>query len=149
MTDDLDRLDERLTVLLAQQGERDVFGRLVDRHDRRLLDSVRRILVEPDGDLDLLQAVCLIVHRGPRKLNSPDAFRVWLYRIAHDQAVSELWRKTRRTVAFEETAVCEPLDDSAFENAEPVHVALRDLSVDHRRLLTLLPCPRRSVSSRA
>jgi RNA polymerase sigma-70 factor (ECF subfamily) len=142
LTDDLDRIEERLTVLLAQEGDRDAFGRLVDRYDKRLLYFVRRILGETDGALDLLQSVWLIVHRRLRKLKSPDAFRVWLYRIAHDQAVTELRRKIRRPVVIEETTACEPLDaasldDSAFENAELVHVALRDLSVDHRRVLTL------------
>ncbi|MDR3622930.1 MAG: sigma-70 family RNA polymerase sigma factor [Paludisphaera borealis] len=142
MTDDLDRIEERLTVLLAQQGDRDAFGRLVDRYDKRLHYFIRRILGETDGALDLLQSVWLIVHRRLRRLQSPDAFRVWLYRIAHDQAVTELRRKTRRPVLFDETAAGQPLDavsldDSAFENAELVHVALRDLSVDHRRVLTL------------
>jgi RNA polymerase sigma-70 factor (ECF subfamily) len=142
LTDDLDRIEERLTVLLAQQGDLDAFGRLVDRYDNRLNYFVRRILGETDGALDLLQSVWLIVHRRLRRLQSPDAFRVWLYRIAHDQAVTELRRKTRRSVLFEGTAVCHPLDvasvdDSTFENAELVHVALRDLTVDHRRVLTL------------
>jgi RNA polymerase sigma-70 factor, ECF subfamily len=142
LTDDLDRIEERLTVLLAQQGDRDALSRLVDRYDKRLLYFVRRILGESDGALDLLRSVWLIVHRRLRRLQSPEAFRVWLYRIAHDQAVTELRRKTRRPLVFEEPEATEPLDsasldDAAFEKAELVHVALRDLSVDHRRVLTL------------
>jgi len=142
LSDDLDRIEERLMVLLAQQGDRDAFGRLMDRYDKRLLYFVRRILGETDGALDMLQSVWLIVHRRLRRLQSPDAFRVWVYRIAHDQAVTELRKKTRRPVLFEESEASEPLDaagldESAFDNAELVHVALRDLSVDHRRVLTL------------
>ena len=142
MPDDLERIEERLTVLLAQKGDREAFGRLVDRYDKRLLYFVRRLLGETDDALDLLQSVWLIVHRRLRKLKSPEAFRVWLYQIAHDQAVTELRRKTRRPISFEEpTELPSPdaanLDDTAFDNAELVHVALGDLSVDHRRVLTL------------
>lgn len=142
MTDDLDRIEERLTVLLAQEGDREAFGRLVDRYDKRLLYFIRRLLGEADGALDLLQSVWLIVHRRLWKLKSPEAFRVWLYQIAHDQTVTELRRKTRRPVPFEESAESTSpdaanLDETSFENAELVHVALRDLSVDHRRVLAL------------
>jgi hypothetical protein len=36
-TDALQQIQERLTVLYAQEGNRDVFSRLVDLYDRRLL----------------------------------------------------------------------------------------------------------------
>src|SRR5262245_1011408 len=91
--DDLQPLRERLTVLCAQQGDREAFSRLVDWYDRRLLYFIRRILGDTDGALDVLQSVWLDVFRQLARLNVPDAFRVWLYRIAHDRAITELRRK--------------------------------------------------------
>lgn len=140
--DDLARNEERFAVLLAQQGDRDAFRRLIDAYDRRLLYFARRILGESDGALDVLQAVWLVVHRRIGKLQSPEAFRVWLYRITHDQAVTALRRKSRQPVLFAESEPEEPCetakeDETAFENAELVHVALGDLSIDHRRVLVL------------
>ncbi len=141
MTNDAGQTEERLTVLLAQQGDQDAFRRLVDLYDRRLLYFVRRILGGADGALDVLQSVWLAVHRRLRNLQSPAAFRPWLYRVAHDQAVTELRRKTRRPVLFEDAPVCPPdlarEDEAVFENAELVHAALLGLSLDHRRVLTL------------
>jgi RNA polymerase sigma-70 factor (ECF subfamily) len=139
---DLPQIEERLTVLLAQQGDREAFCRLVDSYDGRLLYFVRRILGETEGALDILQSVWLIVHRKLWKLKSLDAFRVWLYRIAHDQAVTELRRKSKRPLLVEEVETIPESDDpsveeAAFDNAELVHVALNGLSVDHRRVLTL------------
>ena len=136
------QIDERLTVLLARQGDRQAFSRLVNLYDKRLLYFVRRILGETDAVPDILQSVWLIVHRRLRKLNSLDAFRVWLYRIAHDQAVSELRKKLKRPVFVAEVETASDvngasIDETAFENAELVHVALDRLSVDHRRVLTL------------
>lgn len=134
------RIEERLVVLLAQQGDRAALSRLIDVYDRRLLYFIRRI-VGDDEALDVLQSVWLAVHRKLRGLKSADAFRVWLYRIAHDRAITQLRRKVRTPLAVDDlTFVPSAVDESAgddFDNAELVHRALGDLSVDHRRVLTL------------
>jgi RNA polymerase sigma-70 factor (ECF subfamily) len=140
--DDLMHVNERLTVLRAQQGDREAFSRLVDSYDKRLLYFVRSILGNAEGALDILQAVWLIVHRKLRELESPDAFRVWLYRIVHHQAVSYLRKRSKYPVIVEQ---CETIPEAnsasvtelMFDNAEMVHVAMQGLSVDHRRVLTL------------
>jgi RNA polymerase sigma-70 factor (ECF subfamily) len=138
LTHDVRELEERLTILLAQRGDRDAFRRLMDAYDPRLLYFVRRILGDADGALDVLQSVWLTVHRRLGDLQAPRAFRVWVYRIAHDLAVTELRRRTRRPVLFEELPVEQAGDeDTSFEDAELVHAALLGLSVDHRRVLTL------------
>jgi hypothetical protein len=49
VTNDAREIEEQLTVLLAQQGDRDAFRRLLDLYDERLLYFVRRILGETDG----------------------------------------------------------------------------------------------------
>ncbi len=141
-TDALQQIQERLLVLCAQEGNRDALTGLVDLYDRRLLYFIRRILGETDGALDVLQSVWLNVHRKLGKLKSPDAFRVWLYRIAHDQAITELRRKSKRPVPTDDAESLQGVDAAsidarAFDNAELVHRALQDLSVDHRRVLTL------------
>lgn len=133
---------ERLNVLLAQQGHRDALSRLIDRYDRRLLYFIGRILGDADGALDVLQSVWLVVYRKVGTLQSPDAFKVWVFRIAHDAAVSELRRRSRRPVLIDDLDIPPAGDEpnvaeAAFDNAELVHVALQSLSVDHRRVLTL------------
>ncbi len=140
--DSLPQIHERLLVLCAQQGNREAFSRLVDLYDRRLLYFVRRILGHTDGALDVLQSVWLTVHRKLTTLQAPDAFRVWLYRITHDQAISELRKRLKRPLPVDdfETALItaeESADVVAFDNAELVHQALHELSINHRRVLTL------------
>ena len=133
--------EERLTVLLAQQGDAEALRALVEIYDRRLLYFIRRILGDTEDAFDVVQAVWLTVHRKLRKLKSPEAFRVWVYRIAHDQAVSLLRKKTRQEIAVdglqEISTPDHSVDETTFENAEWVHAALDALSVDHRRVLTL------------
>jgi len=140
--DGLPAYHERLLVLCAQQGNDKAFSRLVDLYDRRLLYFIRRILGDTDGALDVLQSVWLTVHRKVRTLQAPDAFRVWLYRIAHDQAISELRRKLKWPVPVDDVEMASIVDDESadietFDNAELVHKALHDLSINHRQVLTL------------
>lgn len=143
MTSTCEPAEERDIVLRAQQGDRAAFSQLVDAYDQRLLYFVRRILGEHDTAFDVLQGVWLTVHRKLRDLKSAGAFRVWVYRIAHDKAVSELRRKTRRPLLVEEIEIGDgTIEDqrdteTVFDNAELVHIGLQRLSVDHRRILTL------------
>lgn len=142
MSSPREQAEERETVLRAQTGDREAFSQLVDAYDQRLLYFVRRVLGEHDAAFDVLQAVWLTVHRKLRGLKSPSAFRVWVFRIAHDKAVSELRKKTRRPVPVEDVEIISNETErseaeEAFDNAELVHAGLQKLSVDHRRVLTL------------
>lgn len=142
MASDAPQVEEWFAIQLARQGDSQAFRRLVELYDRRLLYFVRRILGESDGALDVMQAVWLTVYRKLRNLRSAATFRVWVYRIAHDQAVSELRRKARRPVLLADADIEPPADalvehEEAVEDAARIHAALPDLSVDHRRVLTL------------
>lgn len=140
MHDRLEQSEEALLVLSAQRGDAAAFRALVERYDRRLLYFVRRMLNDPDEGFDVLQRVWLEVFRQLPRLQTAQAFRVWLYRIAHDQAIAAL-RKRRVQISIEDLPLNGVPDDSqaetAFETAEALHVALQSLSVDHRRVLTL------------
>ncbi len=138
--DELRQSEEAALVLRAQEGDSEAFRTLVESYDRRLLYYIRRVLGEAEEACDVLQEVWLCAHRNLRKLQSPRAFRVWLYRIAHDQTISAL-RRSHREMPLEELPVDKVPDitapDSKFDSADVIHAALRALSLDHRRVLTL------------
>lgn len=138
--DDFPISEELALVILAQQGDPEAFRALVERYDRRLLYFIRRILDDSEDAFDALQEVWLTVHRSLRKLQAPRAFRVWLFRIAHDQSITQL-RRRRKWVSLDESTLADPpadsLPDAVFDTAEIVHKGMKQLSVDHRRVLTL------------
>lgn len=135
--------EEKLTVVLAQTGDREAFRNLVDLYDKRLFYFVRKVVGDTDDALDVLQSVWLQVHRKLAGLSSPNAFRVWIYRIAHSKAIDALRKLKKQPIAVDDVESMEPVagqnddENELFDNAELVHVALEDLSVDHRRVLTL------------
>ena len=94
---DLERLHELLLVREAQQGQVEAFRTLVDAYEQRLLYFIRRILGEEDRSLDVLQEVWLTAIKRLSSLQSAEAFRVWIYRIARDKAVDAVHRPAAGT----------------------------------------------------
>jgi RNA polymerase sigma-70 factor (ECF subfamily) len=142
LNDELDRVYERLLVIRAQAREPDAFRELVERYQRRLLYYIRRVLGDLTESSDVLQEVWLRIFMKLNSLRAPEAFRVWLYKIAHDETVSYLRRRPKESTATEEDAPAVAESDPSNEldildNAEVVHRALERLSHPHREVLTL------------
>lgn len=140
--DDPQPLHERVLVLRAQVGDRAAFHELVALYQERLTYYVHRLVPDWHRSSDILQQVWLDVFRTLGKLQSPGAFRVWLYRIAHDRAVTAIRRQrvdsdARELLAFD-TIESEHWNDlDLLENADLVHFALNKLSAVHREIMTL------------
>ena len=137
----LDKHQELLWVLRAQQRDPEAFRCLVDAYEERLLYFIRRFVKDIDDALDVLQDVWLTMFRRLPHLHAPAAFRVWLYQVAHDKAVSLIRDQRRETQAVEalgDSLDAEPAGDgTVFEDAELVHRGLQTLSPEHREVLTL------------
>jgi RNA polymerase sigma-70 factor (ECF subfamily) len=139
---DAQRLHERVLVLHAQLGNRAAFHELVMLYQERLTYYVQRLVQDWHQARDILQQVWLDVFRTLGKLQSPNAFRVWLYRIAHDHVVTYIRRQRVDSGARELLAVdaieTEHWNDlDLLENTELVHFALNKLSLIHREIMTL------------
>ncbi|MDP6439986.1 MAG: sigma factor, partial [Candidatus Brocadiia bacterium] len=76
------RLLDRLLILRYQTGDVAALEELVDRYYAPLRYFVRRLLGGAECADDIFQEVWLTVFRNLRRLRSPEAFSVWLYRIA-------------------------------------------------------------------
>lgn len=162
----LARLEEALWVSEAQAGDADAFVRLLTRHEKPLLYYLRRLVPNADDTLDLHQEVWLDAFRGLKSLQVPEAFRAWLYRIAHHKA-ARFVRDGIREEQFVESlgeVRSEHLETDAdiALNAEALHKALGSLPAHHREILvlhylrdlttqelaTILDCPPGTVKSR-
>jgi RNA polymerase sigma-70 factor, ECF subfamily len=140
--DDPQPLHERVLVLRAQVGDRAAFHELVTLYQERLTYYVHRLVQDWHQSSDILQQVWLDVFRTLGKLQSPGAFRVWLYRIAHDRAVTAI-RRQRVDSDTRELLACDTIETEHWneldllENADLVHFALNRLSAVHREIMTL------------
>ena len=78
----------------AQRGDVEGFNLLISRWEKRVFNYLLRILQNREDALDLSQDVFLKAYQNLRKLEDPDRFAAWLFRIAHNEAYS-LFRKRR------------------------------------------------------
>jgi RNA polymerase sigma-70 factor (ECF subfamily) len=78
----------------AAKGNMESFNLLVSRWDKRVYNYLLRITQNREDALDLAQDVFLKAYQNLRKLDDPERFAPWLYRIAHNEAYS-LFRKRK------------------------------------------------------
>ena len=78
----------------AQRGDVEAFNLLISRWEKRVFNYLLRILENREDALDLSQDVFLKAYQNLRKLEDPDRFAAWLFRIAHNEAFS-LFRKRK------------------------------------------------------
>jgi RNA polymerase sigma-70 factor, ECF subfamily len=138
---DAERTRDELLAMRCQLGEPLAFQELVETMERRLFYYIRRFLDDDDEAADVLQEVWLTVFQKVRRLKDAGALRPWIYRIAHDRAISR-FRHNQKEPAVD----AGPLEAAAEEAVEPdwdrldarrVHEALGDLSATHREALVL------------
>jgi RNA polymerase sigma-70 factor (ECF subfamily) len=77
---------EAFLVLLAQTGDREALGQLLERVQPRMRGYLRMLTRDPARADDVLQDVFVIAVRKLVFLRDPALFRPWLYRIATREA---------------------------------------------------------------
>ncbi len=138
---EMERGREELIALRCRLGEPEAFGELVQVMEARLFYYVRKFVDADESALEVLQEVWAAAFKRIRSLDEPDNFRPWIYRIAHNKAVSR-FRQDRSEPSF----AAEELDEGTAGAAEPdwnsldakrVHEELSRLSPAHREVLVL------------
>jgi RNA polymerase sigma-70 factor (ECF subfamily) len=88
-----EKTDEELVALTIEN--QDFFSCLVDRYTDKLTRYIMRISASTREDAeDLLQEIFVKSYRYINDFDQSLKFSSWIYRIAHNQVISQ-WRKTR------------------------------------------------------
>lgn len=82
-------------VELLQEGNERAFHLLIQRWNDAIFNFCLRITGDYDDATECTQRTFIKVHQKVGSLNTPDAFKSWLYRIALNQCRDELKRKSR------------------------------------------------------
>ena len=73
------------------------FGELVDRYEAKLTRYVARLGVrDPEDQLDVLQEIFLKAYRNLNGFDTSLKFSSWIYRVAHNEAISWYRKKNVR-----------------------------------------------------
>jgi len=88
-----EKTDEELVALTLKN--QDFFSCIVERYEAKLTRYIRRISATTQEDAeDLLQEIFVKVYRNLYGFDPSLKFSSWIYRIAHNQVISQ-WRKTK------------------------------------------------------
>jgi RNA polymerase sigma-70 factor (ECF subfamily) len=140
-------------VRRAQEGDVRAFEQLFQQYHRGIYNAIYQ-MVRNDADAsDLTQEVFVRAYRALPRLQTPEAFTSWLYRIALN--LSRNWLRDRGRVRVESLEVAsddgeegstrdiaDPTGDPASltqtrDMQERVQKAVAGLSPDHRKVVTL------------
>jgi RNA polymerase sigma-70 factor (ECF subfamily) len=141
-------------VRRAQTGDLEAFERLFEQYQRGVYNLVYQMVRTESDAADLTQDVFLRAWRSLPRLEAPEAFTSWLYRIAANLARNWIRDNTRVRVdsldapgapGDEDSGPREVADYSGDPGSavqtramqETVHRAIEGLSEDHRMVVTL------------
>ena len=143
--------DERL-LRLAQEGDEQAFGDLVERHQARACRVARSLVGSEEDAQDVAQEAFLRAYRNLERFDFQYAFSTWLYRIVTNLCI-DLLRKRRRhqSLSMPEESESEAFDLDlpdprealpsdgliALETAGEVRVVLDGLAPHFRTALVL------------
>ncbi len=132
--------DVRL-VLRCQLGEQDAWRELVEIWNPKLIGFFNRMTNDPGKNDDLLQATWLRIVRTLTRLDRPDRFAPWAYRIARNTLTDHL-RKQYRSVptTVSEADPKQSEHDAVLESwiaCDEISFAIQQLHPVDREVITL------------
>lgn len=127
--------DARL-VDAVRRGDRDAFGELVRRYERRLVGVIRRFVDRPDAAEDLAQETFLRVYQRLDQFDPSRRFGPWLFQIGVNLTLDWMRRSRRRRWLrlFTDRGLERPPDPAI---ADPR--VQEDLQQEVRHILAVLP----------
>ena len=137
--DSREQLIEQMLILRCQMGDKEAFARLIERYQRPLRYFISRLLDGAQASEDLLQETWLTVIRRLHGLKKPEAFSIWLYRIARNKVYHQLRKKKVWSELSENIAVPNENEDDivSLENVAKIHRCLNKLRPEHKEVLML------------
>ena len=165
--------DETELIRKAKRGDRQAFGILVERYQRRVVGVALAVVHNPDDALELAQETFVRAFENLNGFESRSSFSTWLYRIAANLAIDFRRREGRHILVRGEEAENEidRLPNSTGDSFAEIsrgelnrrlRAALNELTPEHRAVILLreveglsydeisdiLHCPRGTVMSR-
>jgi RNA polymerase sigma-70 factor (ECF subfamily) len=136
------RIRSQLLVLRYHRGDVEALSELVAMWEKPLFYYIRRLVNTEEDAWDALQETWIRIVRGIGRLNNPDSFSCWIYRVARN-ATSNFIRDNQRNEPLTdkemELAATEVSEDIRFSpaDAEAIHRGIQQLPPAQREVLTL------------
>lgn len=138
--------DARL-IEQARRGDRDAFGVLVTRYEKKLQRVLRRLVRDPEQSRDLAQETFLRVYQRLDRFDASRRFGPWLFRVGVNLAVDWLRRQKPMLRLSQlkhaddgecpDVQVVDPDPRPQIELGQEVHHVLEQIPLNYRTVLIL------------
>lgn len=137
--------DEKI-VSMVTEGDKDLFGELIDRYEAKLTRYVKRFTQQEEDVSDVMQIVFIKAYTNLQSFDTSRSFNSWIYRIAHNESVTHLKKRGGEKVSFIDFDTFFPhpfakeeADTLALSREDKDHLekSLADISPKYREVLVL------------
>ncbi|MBP6889615.1 MAG: sigma-70 family RNA polymerase sigma factor [Candidatus Moranbacteria bacterium] len=135
-------------ILRVRQGEIAAFQFIVSRYERKLSLYLTHLIGNRDEAEDLLQDVFVKAYQHLKNFDDTRIFSPWVYRIAHNEAVNWIRKRSRRPIIVSWDDIVEATgEQQSVESRETLEERWirRELRDDVREALSRLPEEHREV----
>lgn len=94
MADTTAHTDEQL-ALMIQKGDKEKFGELMNRYEKKLSHYGKRFLSNADNIEDVVQEVFIKAYQNIQSFDTTRSFSSWIYRIAHNTFINMIKKNER------------------------------------------------------
>jgi len=118
--------DDRVLVTRILSGDRELFGELTRRYEKRVINYVYRIIHRYEDAHDLTQEIFIKVFMALDRYDPKYQLSTWIFRIAQNSAIDALRKKSIAEVPIARTST-EDGETTDREFADPGVSPYRDL----------------------
>ncbi|UCE04551.1 MAG: sigma-70 family RNA polymerase sigma factor [bacterium] len=97
-----DEIDERSIILRCQKGDKQIYGRLVEKYMKRAYFTALGLVGVHEGALDLSQDAFVRAYRSIKRLDANRNFFTWYYQILRNLCFNYLRDTARHARPFSE-----------------------------------------------
>jgi len=144
-------LSDNELIKIIRNNNQERFGEIIDRYQGKLFAYLYRLIGNREESQDLLQDVFIKAYRNLNSYDTERKFSSWIYRIAHNEAVNHIKRKSlKRFISWESiTSTKDKLEASSSiedgadkawlrkEQGQEVEKAIRQIPFKYRQVLVL------------
>ncbi|PIR73371.1 MAG: hypothetical protein COU40_02840 [Candidatus Moranbacteria bacterium CG10_big_fil_rev_8_21_14_0_10_35_21] len=137
-------------IKLVKEGKTDIFEKIIERYQGKLFFYIFRLTGDREEARDLLQDVFIKAYRNIASFDIERKFSSWIYRIAHNEAINYLKRKSlKRFISWEDVSSAkDTMEMNSGEESvsklwerkdeiKEVNVAVNKLPIKYKQVLLL------------
>jgi len=142
-----DKISDEKLAEIVRTKDKEMYSELVKRYQNKIFSYINRLINNRDEAEDLTQDVFIKVYKNLYGFDIKRKFSSWIYRIAHNESVNYLKKKSyfkilsleqneffMNTLASSENIIENIIKN---ENAQKVKKLLEKLSFSHREVIVL------------